>query len=221
MTPTATSSARQACTNDTLRNTLPPIGFPAQIREPVRPQNFLPRQIAPRPSFDGQTTDLRVSEGLNARQNLQFVQRNNSALTVMLRCTYIVVRCKIDAANLFRPKPPYGAKDMMTNFDEIQKTSKENMDLAMASVAAMSKGVQALALETQDYSKKAMETGSAAMEDLLAAKSLDKAVEVQSDYLKTAYEAFVGQATKVNEMVVDLAKETYKPYEGMFAKVAK
>jgi hypothetical protein len=134
-----------------------------------------------------------------------------------------IYRCALQtkAANLFRLKPPYGAKDMMTNFDDIQKTSKENMDLAMASVAAMSKGVQALALETQDYSKKAMETGSAAMEDLLAAKSLDKAVEVQSDYMKTAYEAFVGQATKVNEMVVDLAKETYKPYEGMFAKVAK
>ncbi|GAB5511873.1 MAG: phasin family protein [Hyphomicrobiales bacterium] len=110
---------------------------------------------------------------------------------------------------------------MMTNFDEVQKASKENMDLAMASVASMTKGVQALAAETQDYSKKAMETGSAAMEDLLAAKSLDKAVEVQSDYVKTAYEAFVGQATKVNEMFVDMAKESYKPYEGVFAKVAK
>lgn len=110
---------------------------------------------------------------------------------------------------------------MMTNLDEMQKVSKENMDVAMASVAAMSKGVQALALETQDYSKKAMETGSAAMEELLAAKSLDKAVEVQSDYVKGAYEAFVGQMTKVNEMVVDMAKESYKPYEGMFAKLAK
>lgn len=110
---------------------------------------------------------------------------------------------------------------MKNNFDEIQKAGKDNMDLAMASMAAMSKGVQALAVETQDYSKKAMETGSAAMEDLLAAKSLDKAVEVQSDYVKTAYEAFVGQATKVNEMFVDLAKESYKPYEGVFAKVTK
>lgn len=109
----------------------------------------------------------------------------------------------------------------MTNFDEVQKAGKENMDLAMASMAAMSKGVQALAMETQDYSKKAMETGSAAMEDLLAAKSLDKAVEVQSDYMKSAYESFVGQATKVNEMFVDLAKESYKPYEGVFAKVGK
>ncbi len=110
---------------------------------------------------------------------------------------------------------------MMTNFDEIQKAGKENMDLMMASMATMSKGVQALAMETQDYSKKSMETGSAAMEDLLAAKSLDKAVEVQSDYVKSAYEAFVGQASKVNEMVVDMAKETYKPYEGMLAKVGK
>ena len=110
---------------------------------------------------------------------------------------------------------------MLNNFEDIQKAGKENMDLAVASMTAMSKGVQALALETQDYSKKAMETGSAAMEDLLAAKSLDKAVEVQSDYVKTAYESFVSQATKVNEMIVDMTKEAYKPYEGMFAKLAK
>ena len=110
---------------------------------------------------------------------------------------------------------------MLNNFEQFQKASKDNMDLAVASMTAMSKGVQALAMETQDFSKKAMETGSAAMEDLLAAKSLDKAVEVQSDYVKTAYESFIAQATKVNEMIVDMAKETYKPYEGMFAKLAK
>lgn len=110
---------------------------------------------------------------------------------------------------------------MMNSFDEMQKAGKENMDLAVASMTAMSKGVQALAMETQDYSKKTMETGSAAVESLLAAKSLDKAVEVQSDYVKSSYEAFVAQATKVNEMLVDMAKETYKPYEGVFAKVGK
>lgn len=109
----------------------------------------------------------------------------------------------------------------MNNFEEIQKAGKENMDNAVASMTAVSKGVQAIAVESQDYSKKAMETGTAALENLMAAKSLDKAVEVQSDYVKSAYEAFVGQATKVNEMFVDLAKETYKPYEGMMAKVGK
>lgn len=139
----------------------------------------------------------------------------------MLRCTYSVVRCNTAIGRWLSYYPSRWSKMMMTNFDEVQKVGKENMDVAMASMAAMSKGVQALALETQDYSKKAMETGSAAMEELLAAKSLDKAVEVQSDYVKGAYEAFVGQMTKVNEMVIDMTKESYKPYEGVFGKFAK
>ena len=110
---------------------------------------------------------------------------------------------------------------MINTIEDVQKMGKENMDTAMASVTAMSKNVQALALETQDYSKKAMETGSAAMEELLAAKSLDKAVEVQSAYVKSSYEAFVGQATKMNEMIAEMAKDSYKSFEGMVAKVSK
>ena len=34
----------------------------------------------------------------------------------------------------------------------------------------------------------------------MGAKSLEKAMEVQSDYLKTAYEDFVAEATKLGEL---------------------
>ena len=57
------------------------------------------------------------------------------------------------------------------------------------------------------------------MEKLLGAKSLDKAIEIQTDYAKSAYEGFVAQATKIGELYADLAKETYKPFEGYVAKV--
>ena len=56
------------------------------------------------------------------------------------------------------------------------------------------------------------------LEKLFGAKSLDKAIEIQTDYAKTAYEGFVAQATKIGELYADLAKETYKPYEGFVAK---
>ena len=42
--------------------------------------------------------------------------------------------------------------------------------------------------------------------------------EIQADYAKTAYEGFVAQATKIGELYVDLAKETYKPFESYIAK---
>ncbi|MCS0496671.1 phasin family protein [Ancylobacter mangrovi] len=106
----------------------------------------------------------------------------------------------------------------MQNMDEIQKLGKDNLDIAMKSFGTMSKGVQAIAVEVADYSKKSFEEGTAAAEKLFGAKTLDKAVEIQSDYFKNAYEGFVAQATKMGELYADLAKETYKPYESMLGK---
>jgi phasin family protein len=73
-------------------------------------------------------------------------------------------------------------------------------------------------VETADYAKKAFEEGSAAGEKLAAAKSLDKVMEVQADYLKSAYEGFVAQSTKVGQLYAELAQEFYKPLESQFAK---
>lgn len=108
---------------------------------------------------------------------------------------------------------------MMQNIDDLQKLGKDNLELAMKSFGTVSKGVQAIAVEMADYSKKSFEDSTAAAEKLFGAKTLDKAVEIQSDYFKSAYESFVAQATKMGELYADLAKESYKPYEGVLAKV--
>ncbi|MCK0210017.1 phasin family protein [Starkeya koreensis] len=108
---------------------------------------------------------------------------------------------------------------MAQNFDDIQKLGKDNLDLAVKSFGTVSKGFQAIAVEVADYSKKSFEESSAAAEKLFGAKTLDKAFEIQSDYFKNAYEGFVAQATKMGELYADLAKESYKPYEGVIGKI--
>ena len=82
----------------------------------------------------------------------------------------------------------------------------------------MSKGVQTIAAETADYSKKSFEEGSATLEKLFGAKSLEKAIEIQTAYAKSAYEGFVAQATKMGELYADLAKESCKPFEAFVGK---
>jgi hypothetical protein len=49
------------------------------------------------------------------------------------------------------------------------------------------------------------------MEQLLGAKSLDKAIEVQSEYAKSIYEDFTARLTKVGQLYADLGKEVFKP----------
>jgi hypothetical protein len=109
---------------------------------------------------------------------------------------------------------------MLKNFDDLQKLGKDNVDVVLKQFGAVSKGFQAIAAEVADYSKKSFEQSTTAAEKLLGSKSLEKAFEAQSDYVKTAYEGFVAEATKLGELYADLAKETYKPFEGYVAKVS-
>ena len=108
---------------------------------------------------------------------------------------------------------------MVKNIDEMQQFGKDNMDATMKSFGVLSKSMQAIAVEVADYSKKVFEQGTAAAEKLIGAKSLDKAVEVQSDYVKASYEGLVAEATKLGELYTALAKEAYKPFESQFGKV--
>ncbi|NVK33207.1 MAG: phasin family protein [Rhodobacteraceae bacterium] len=110
---------------------------------------------------------------------------------------------------------------MLSNFDEMQKLSKDNMELAMESLGTVSKGFQSIATEIANYQKKSFEEGSSAIEKIVGSNSPEKAMEAQGEYLKSAYEGFMGEATKISEMYSELSKEAYKPYESLFAKAAK
>jgi hypothetical protein len=109
---------------------------------------------------------------------------------------------------------------MIKNIEDVQKIGKDNMDATMKSFGVLSKTTQAIATEVADYSKKSFEDGSKVLEKLLGVKSIEKAIEIQTDYAKSAYEGFVAQATKIGELYADLAKETYKPFEAYVAKAA-
>ena len=109
---------------------------------------------------------------------------------------------------------------MVKNIEDMQQFGKDNMDATMKSFGSLSKSMQAIAVEVADYSKKMFENSTAATEKLIGAKSLDKAFEVQSDYVKNSYEGFVTQATKLGELYADLAKEAYKPFESQFGRIA-
>src|ERR1700730_18258415 len=104
--------------------------------------------------------------------------------------------------------------------EEMQKISKDSMEIAMSSFGTWTKNAQAIAGEVVDYSKKSVEGSAAAWEKLMGAKSLERAMEVQSEYLKSSYEGFVAEASKLGELYVDFAKEAYKPFESAYTKAA-
>ena len=107
---------------------------------------------------------------------------------------------------------------MTQTFEDAGKFGKEFMDNGLKSLASFSKGVQAIAVESTEYAKKSFENGRSTLEKLVAAKSLEKAIEIQTDYAKSSYEAFVAEATKLSDLYAELFKDSYKPFEGVVAR---
>ena len=105
-----------------------------------------------------------------------------------------------------------------TNFDDVQKINRDNVEVAMKSFGSVSIGFQALATEVAEYSKKSFEDNSALVERMLGVKTIDKAIEVQSAFIKSSYETYLARMTKIGELYADLAKESYRPVATAMAK---
>ena len=78
--------------------------------------------------------------------------------------------------------------------------------------ATASKAFAAIATETAAYAKKSFAEGKTALEQLSTVKALDKALEIQTGYLKSAHEGFVAQTRKVAELYAGFAKDAFKPF---------
>jgi hypothetical protein len=109
---------------------------------------------------------------------------------------------------------------MLKGLEEVQKTGKFNFDAAVRSFGEMNKGFQAIAAEMTDYSKKAFEDSTRVFEQLAGAKSVEQAVEIQSQYAKKAYDSYMAEMSKIGEMYAGLAKDAYKPVEAAMTKKA-
>jgi hypothetical protein len=102
--------------------------------------------------------------------------------------------------------------------EDAQKTSNAAVDATNHSFERVTNGTQAIVSELTDYSKRSFENGARTVEKLLGVRSPDKAIEVQTEYAKAAYEDYVTSARKLGELYVNLAQEAFKPYEGLLRR---
>jgi phasin family protein len=106
----------------------------------------------------------------------------------------------------------------MVKVEDIQQYGKEHLETVVASATTLQNGIQTIATAYGDYTKKSFEDTRSYVEKLSGVKSLDKAIEVQAEFAKSAYETFVAESQKIAGLYTDLAKQTFKPFEGMVAK---
>jgi phasin family protein len=81
--------------------------------------------------------------------------------------------------------------------------------------------IQTIANAYGDYTKKSLQETRSFVEKLMGVRSLDKAIEVQTEFAKQAYETFVAESQKICGLYSELAKQAFKPWEGFVAKATQ
>jgi phasin family protein len=100
---------------------------------------------------------------------------------------------------------------MSKSFEGMTAFSQENVDAVVKSSEIAAKAAEGISTEITAFSKKAFEDGVAAAQDFASAKTMTELFEKQTSYAQSAFEGFVSQATKMNEIYVAAAKDISAP----------
>ncbi|HEU4549551.1 MAG TPA: TIGR01841 family phasin [Rhizomicrobium sp.] len=107
-----------------------------------------------------------------------------------------------------------GLEKALKNYDAILGFGKETAEACVKSATVAGKRVESLNNELYSYSRQSIDDAIAATKAVMGSKSVHEAFEFQTDFAKSAFESYVGQLSRVSEMVTEATKETYAPLKG-------
>src|ERR1700731_1417473 len=116
-----------------------------------------------------------------------------------------------------RPEP-----DRLPDAREPVEPMVASPDTSPAGAAAPADSVpvsmQTIANAYGDFTMKSLEETRSFVEKLTGVRSLDKAMEVQTEFAKQACQTFVAESEKIRGLHRELAKQIFKPLESIIAK---
>lgn len=115
-----------------------------------------------------------------------------------------------------------GVDKSVASLGELNAHGKKNLEALVESASAAQKGAEALSQQAVSYSKKSWEDGVAAAQSLSQARSIQELLELQTNWAKSATEAYLSEATRAAEIFTASVKDSFKPInERVTASVEK
>ena len=107
-----------------------------------------------------------------------------------------------------------GMEKALKGYDAFVGYGKDTAEAVTKSATTAGKGFEAINSEIYSYSKSSIEDAVTASKALMGSKSVHEAFEFQTDFAKTAFEAYVAEMSKISELATAATKDVYAPFKG-------
>ena len=121
-----------------------------------------------------------------------------------------------------------GAETMKDGFDKTSEgydrmvaIAKDNAEAFMQSANVAGKGFETINGEILAFSRQRMEGGVEHVKAIFAVKSVNEVMELQADYGRRAFEAWMTQMNRVNQMILETTKSAAEPIQARMTEVAE
>ncbi len=101
----------------------------------------------------------------------------------------------------------------MKQVDEFAGMARGNVEAMLASSRAAAQGIEAIAREVADFSRKSFEETTAAARAMTTVKTPNELMQLQNDFAKTQFDAAVAEMSKLSETMVKLMGEVFEPMQ--------
>ena len=103
------------------------------------------------------------------------------------------------------------------SFDEFAALGKETFEAWVAAGNTSAKGFEAANAEMLAFGKYRAEQAATATKALFAVKTVSEAIEIQHDYAKQAFDAYVSQTSKLGELLAKTTEAAFAPVNAHYA----
>ena len=114
---------------------------------------------------------------------------------------------------------------VFAGYEELADLGRENFAAVLRANAALTEGLEAISNEVMGYARNSFENAAEVATALLAAKTFEDVVQLNTDFAKASFERMVARSTKLSEMGVKVANEALAPIgdrvEATFQKLGK
>jgi phasin family protein len=112
-------------------------------------------------------------------------------------------------------------EEFSRRLQRVNSFNQQNLEAFAKSSEIAAKALQGIGNEVAAYTKKSYEERLAAAQDIATAKTVAELIEKQTSFAQNAFEGWVQQATKVNEIYASAAKDIAAPIGQRFTAAAE
>ncbi len=94
---------------------------------------------------------------------------------------------------------------------ELNAQGKKNLEALVEATTAAQRGAEVLGQQVMAYSKKSWEDGVTAAQSIAQARSVQEAIELQTNFAKSAMETYIAEMTRMTETFTTSMKDSLQP----------